>query len=152
MTVGKMIHILFLAFSLSLCQAVQAEKLVLEEPEKNVTLCIWNINEGAEISLSYTHSLYGVQQCEEFRMIDGSFFLAGVCFGSYDAALYYNDNPSGGIQYRADGYYISEGKYLSEIFFKLAGCVRHVLRIDNETVDLYAVAAAGAALRLSIKP
>jgi hypothetical protein len=127
---------------------VQAEVLILEEFRKNDVLHAWNINEGDLIELKFIHSLYKVPQSEKFYISNFKMVLFEVIFGSYDAALYYNEDPSGGIKKRNKEYYIDKEEYFSEINFVLASIFKHELYVNNEFFDLYSVASKGSFLRL----
>lgn len=148
------LSLLILLWVLStMVESAWSVELLLEKGEENWPIRSWSVEEGAVLSLNYTHSLYGGMQREEFRVLRNGFSLICVFFETYEAALYYNENPQGGIRpWGKSGYVICENQFLSEIRFLLTGNTPHFLRIHGESVNLQELAQGGCALRLRILP
>ena len=133
------------------CNLAQAKIIVFEEQKMHKMLYLHKVNEGDRVELHYIHSLYNVEQREIYYVINQKFLLVKIYFGSYDAALYYNEDPIGGIKKLNQEFYINTKEILSEVAFILAGNYSHILYINGIAVDPYVFAKPTSFIRLFIK-
>ncbi len=127
-----------------------AKMLVLKNLNANKITYLCKVSENDTIKLHYIQSLYKVSQYEIYRVVSDKFFLMKVIFGSYDSALYYNEDPIGGIK-RSNGYfYIDKSDFFKEIPFILAENMSHMLYINDIPINLYKNAKAGCFVKLYI--
>jgi hypothetical protein len=112
---------------------------VKEVPEGHELAAI-HVSQGDLLQVEYMHSMYEVKQSEVFSIgRDSRFHLEKVTFGSYAAALYYDANPSQGVTFEGGLWMVKGGgKNFSALKYRVSPGTGHVLRIGNQSLDLFA--------------
>jgi hypothetical protein len=103
--------------------------------------------------ITYTHSWYRVPQRELYVLGgDGEMVLEEVNFGSYPAALYYDENPAGG-HVREDGLWKIKNLHtvVPSLNFKVGYTTDCGLHIKGKRVAFTELAPAGTTLTFTIR-
>jgi hypothetical protein len=110
------------------------------------------ISPGDRWAIHFTHSWYRVPQNEIYRLDrQGGMVLTEVNFGSYPAALYYNENPPQGFVREDDCWKIkSIDRSLAQVRFKVGYTTNCRLIMKGEQMLFTSLARSGESLVFTV--
>jgi hypothetical protein len=111
------------------------------------------ISPGDTWQIHYIHSLYRVPQEEIYRLSSkGEMILEEMRFGSYAAALYYNENPVQGFIQEGRWWKIEEIHHpLSHFHFKVGYTTDCRLLAQGKSIPFDSLAPPGTSLTFRVK-
>jgi hypothetical protein len=111
------------------------------------------VSPGDRWAIHFTHSWYRVPQNEIYRLDrQGGMVLTEVNFGSYPAALYYNENPSQGFVQEGNCWKIkSIDRSLAQVRFKVGYTTNCRLIMKEEQLHFTSLARGGESLVFTVR-
>lgn len=121
-----------------LTRPVHVLRITGDHPQNHGILAVVRTAPGKRIAVSYRHSMYGVEQVEEFEVeADRRFRLLQVSFGSLAAALYYDPLPPARMTRHGDIWVALDGlaRY-DKLRYRVSPGTQHTLRLNDQSLDL----------------
>jgi len=110
------------------------------------------LSPGDQWAIHFTHSWYRAPQNEIYRLDgQGNMLLVEVNFGSYPAALYYNENPPQGFV-REDGWWKIKriDQFLDHVRFKVGYTTDCRLIMKGKQLHFTSLASSGESLIFTV--
>lgn len=142
---------LCLLLPVSLIRPVNTLQII--EPGSGGILLALPVQPGSTWKITYIHSWYRVPQEEVYRLgPGGQMILEEMHFGSYSAALYYDENPAQGYT-REDGWWKIKNinRPISQFRFKVGYTTDCTLVSGDRVIPFTSLAPPGHSLIFTVK-
>jgi len=122
------------------------------DPGSGKILFISQLQPGNTWKIRYIHSWYRVPQEEIYRLSSrGQMFLWEMHFGSYQAALYYDENPPQGFTREGDWWKIENiNRPISQFRFKVGYTTDCTLLTGGRIIPFASLAPPGHSLMFTV--
>lgn len=113
--------------------------LLIREVTEGRNIASISVSQEDLVKIEYNHSMYNVKQKEIYSIGSNSkFYLKNVEFGSYAAAIYYNDRLCGKIEFNNGIWKVKgSGESYSILKFWVSLNSHHTLEIRDVRINLY---------------